>query len=206
MRPPSEGEPASPGPPPEPQPPIARSIRVSAQERDETLRRLQTAFAEDRLNDEEFEARVRATLTARSQEELGQLLADLPAPKAQPVPARRVRSLVIAVMGGAERRGRWLVPEQCTAVAVMGGCLLDLRAAQLSAPVTTITAVAIMGGVEVIVPPGVHVEMHGLPLLGGWSNHVREEDLPPHAPEVHVRGFALMGGVEVRTKKPKPKD
>src|SRR6266511_4172563 len=95
MRPPSEGEPASPGPPPEPQPPIARSIRVSAQERDETLRRLQTAFAEDRLNDEEFEARVRATLTARSQEELGQLLADLPAPKAQPVPARRVRSLVI---------------------------------------------------------------------------------------------------------------
>ena len=103
MRPSSEGEPASHGPPPEPQPP-ARSIRVSAQERDETLRRLQTAFAEDRLKDEEFEARVRATLTARSQEELGQLLADLPAPTVQPMPARRVRSLVIAVMGGVEVR------------------------------------------------------------------------------------------------------
>jgi hypothetical protein len=75
-----------------------------------------------------------------------------------------------------------------------------LRAAQLSAPVTTITVVAIMGGVEVIVPPGVRVEMHGVPIMGGWSNHVREEGLPPDAPQVHIRGVALMGGVEVRTK------
>jgi hypothetical protein len=46
--------------------------------------------------------------------------------------------------------------------------------------------------------------MHGLPLMGGWSNHVPDAELPPDAPEVHVRGFALMGGVEVRTRKPKP--
>jgi hypothetical protein len=85
-------------------------------------------------------------------------------------------------------------------VAVMGGCVLDLRAAQLSTPVTTITAVAIMGGVEVIVPPGVHVEMSGLPLMGGFSNRVREVDLPPDAPQVHIHGLALMGGVEVQTR------
>jgi len=88
-------------------------------------------------------------------------------------------------------------------MAVMGGCLLDLRAAQLSAPVTTINVVAIMGGEEVIVPPGVRVEMYGLPLMGGCSNHVPDSELPPDAPEVHVRGGAMMGGVEVRTRKPK---
>ncbi len=98
------------------------------------------------------------------------------------------------------------MPEQCTAVAVLGGCVLDLRAAQLSAPVTTITVVAIMGGVEVIVPPGVRVEMHGQSLMGGWSNHVREEYLPPDAPQVHVHGFVLMGGVEVRTKSSRARD
>jgi hypothetical protein len=106
----------------------------------------------------------------------------------------------MAVMGGTERRGHWHVPAQCTVVALMGGCLLDLRAAQLSAPVTTFTVVAIMGGVEVIVPPGIRVTMHGLPLMGGWSNHVREEHPPHDAPEVHLRGFALMGGVEVRMR------
>ena len=206
---PSEGESASQESPLERQPPLTSTMRVSAQERDETVQRLQTAFVEGRLNDEEFDERVRAALAARTRVELERLLADLPAPhirQAQPVrpaPVRRGDSLVIAVMGGAERRGRWRVPEQCTAVAMMGGCSLDLRAAQLSAPVTTISVVAIMGGVEVIVPPGVRVEMHGLPLMGGWSNHVPDTELPPDAPEVHVRGFALMGGVEVRTRRPK---
>jgi hypothetical protein len=78
--------------------------------------------------------------------------------------------------------------------------VLDLRAAQLSAPITTITTVAIMGGIEVIVPPGVRVEISGLPLMGGFSNRVRQTDLPPDAPQVHIRGIALMGGVEVRTR------
>jgi Domain of unknown function (DUF1707) len=209
MPPPSESEPASQESPLERQPPLTSTIRVSAQERDETVQRLQTAFVEGRLNDEEFDEHVRAALAARTRMELERLLADLPAPhirQAQPMrpgSVRRGDSLVIAMMGGAERRGRWRVPEQCTAVAMMGGCSLDLRAAQLSAPVITINVVAIMGGVEVIVPPGVRVEMHGLPLMGGWSNHVPDAELPPDAPEVHVRGFALMGGVEVRTKKPK---
>ena len=62
-----------------------------------------------------------------------------------------------------------------------------------------------MGGVEVIVPPGVRVEMHGLSLMGGWSNDVHEEELPPDAPELHLHGFALMGGVDVRTRKPRPR-
>jgi hypothetical protein len=175
------------------------------------MQRLQTAFAEGRLNDEEFDERMRTALAARTQAELGRLLADLPtapghpAATVQSAPARSGGNLILAVMGGAERRGRWHVPERCTVVAVMGGCSLDLRAARLSAPVTNLTVVAIMGGVEVIVPPGVRVEMHGLPLMGGWSNHVHEAELPPDAPEVHVRGFALMGGVDVRTRKPRPR-
>jgi hypothetical protein len=181
-------------------------MRASDQERDATMQRLQTAFAEGRLNDEEFDARMRAALTAQTRAELERLLADLPAaavhPTApgQPVPVQHQSSLLMAVMGGTERRGRWRVPERCTAVAIMGGCVLDLRAAQLSAPITTITTVAIMGGIEVIVPPGVRVEISGLPLMGGFSNRVRQTDLPPDAPQVHIRGIALMGGVEVRTR------
>jgi hypothetical protein len=208
--PPSTDEPAGQGAPPKQQPPAAASLRASTQERDEAVQRLQIAFAEGRLNDEEFDERMRAALAARTRAELKQLLADLPtvqdypAAAAQSAPARPGGNLILAVMGSTERRGRWRVPEQCTVVAIMGSCLLDLRAARLSAPVTTLTVVAIMGGVEVIVPPGVRVEMHGLPLMGSWSNRVHEENLPPEAPEVHLRGVALMGGVDVRARKPRP--
>jgi class 3 adenylate cyclase len=186
-------------PEPTSNPGTAAFLRVSDQEREATVQRLQTAFAEGRLNDEEFDARLRAALTARTQEELARLLADLPGIQARLAPARLMGRPVVAVLSEAVRRGRWRVPEQCTVVAVLGGCVLDLRAAQLSAPVTTITAVAIMGSVEVIVPPGVRVEIHGLPLMGGYSNRVSEENLPPEAPQVHIGGVALLGGVEVRT-------
>jgi hypothetical protein len=199
---PARSAPVQQHPVPEPttSPGTAMFFRVSDQERDATMQQLQAAFAEGRLTDEEFDTRARATLSARTQAELARLLADLPEAQARSAPARPRSSLVLAVLGGAGRRGRWRVPEQCTAVAVMGGCVLDLRAAQLSTPVTTITVVAIMGGVEVIVPPGVRVEMHGQALMGGWSNHVREEGLAPDAPQVQVHGFVLMGGVEARTK------
>jgi len=53
MPPPSEGEPASQESPLEHQPPFTSTIRVSTQERDETVQRLQTAFVEGRLNDQD---------------------------------------------------------------------------------------------------------------------------------------------------------
>ncbi len=63
------------------------------------MQRLQTAFAEGRLTDEEFDTRVRATLTARTQAELARLLADLPSSQARPAPAGPVSHLVLAVLG-----------------------------------------------------------------------------------------------------------
>lgn len=197
-------------PSPEAEPPGRRppELRVSDQERTAAVQWLQTAFAEGRLTDEEFETRARAALTARTQGELAPLLADLPvAPAAPPLPspparAWRVGHLVLAIMGSTRRRGRWRVPPWCTSVAIMGSCRLDLRAARCDAPVTVITAVAIMGSIDVLVPPGVRVEMRGLSLMGDWSNTVGEADLPSGAPEVHVRGIALMGSVRVRTRAP----
>src|SRR6266496_909188 len=78
-----------------------------------------------------------------------------------------------------------------------------LRAAVLSGQVTTITAVAIMGGIEVIVPPGIRVESSGFGFMGGWDNRASDDRLAPDAPVLRVRGLALMGGVEIRTKEPR---
>lgn len=55
------------------------SIRASDTERDAAATRLQAAFAEGRLDDTEFDQRMRAALTARTRADLAQLMTDLPA-------------------------------------------------------------------------------------------------------------------------------
>src|SRR5271156_4860996 len=57
------------------------ALRASDRERDAALQRIQQAFAEGRLDDAEFDERMRAVLTARTHAELHVLLADLPAEK-----------------------------------------------------------------------------------------------------------------------------
>ena len=54
-----------------------------------------------------------------------------------------------------------------------------------------------MGGVEVIIPPGVRVESEGFAFMGGFGNDVGDPG-NPNAPVVRLTGFAMMGGVEVR--------
>ncbi|MCP5042486.1 MAG: hypothetical protein GY944_15785 [bacterium] len=56
-----------------------------------------------------------------------------------------------------------------------------------------------MGGVSILVPPGVEIDSNGLGIMGGFSSPANTQD--PDAPLIRVRGFALMGGVEVKVKK-----
>ena len=51
------------------------------------VQRVQTAFAEGRLDDTEFDERMRAALNARMRGDLDVLLTDLPAETAAPGPA-----------------------------------------------------------------------------------------------------------------------
>jgi class 3 adenylate cyclase len=83
----------------------------------------------------------------------------------------------------------------------MGGVTLDLRQAEIEGSELIINAVAVMGGIEVIVPEGIHVEMTGIALLGGKDCRVTDVPPVPGSPVVRVRVFALMGGVTVRTGK-----
>ena len=52
------------------------AVRASDRERDAVVQRVQQAFAEGRLDDTEFDERMRAALTARTQADLDVLLAD----------------------------------------------------------------------------------------------------------------------------------
>ena len=93
------------------------------------------------------------------------------------------------------------MPEQFRAVVYKGSGHIDLRAAELTAPVTTVFAIAYKSRIDVLVPLGIRVELEGFGVSKGWS---AEEDLesrlPADAPVVHVRGIGYKGTIEVSTK------
>ena len=57
---------------------------LASADRDATQAILETAFAEQRLTQEEFEARVGRAMTARTEADLAQLVRDLPRSAARP--------------------------------------------------------------------------------------------------------------------------
>jgi Domain of unknown function (DUF1707) len=185
-----------------------QQLRVGDRDRDAVVQRLQQAFAEGRLDDEEFDQRTRAALTARMSSDLAALTRDLPAGTATAVAVtagtaggRAPGKFAIAYKTSIRRGGRWRVPEQFRAIVYKGDGHIDLRAAELTAPVTTLFAVAYKSSIDVLVPLGVRLELDGFGVSKGWS---AEEDLesrlPADAPVVHVRGIGYKGTIRVSTK------
>lgn len=182
------------------------SARASDRERDTVVQRVQDAFAEGRLDDAEFDERTRAALTARTHAELDALLADLPAQTAGgTVPAVAGHGpgrFAIALKSSVRRAGRWRVPERYTTVVYKGDGWLDLRAAELSGPVTSFVTVAYKSRVTILVPPSVRVEMTGFGVTQGQDDEDPGYRLPADAPVIHVRGIAYKGTVEIATRPP----
>jgi hypothetical protein len=180
-------------------------VRASDRERDAVLQRVQQAFAEGRLDDTEFDERMRTALAARTHAELDVLLTDLPAvsvagsaPVAVTGPAPG--KLAVAYKGSVRRAGRWRVPERYTTLVYKGGGTLDLRVAELSGPVTTMRVVAYKSTVTILVPPGVRAEITGVGIQQGGVDEDPGYRLPVDAPVIHVRAFAYKGTVEVTTR------
>ena len=190
-------------------------MRASDTDRERVADRLRTAAGHGRITMDELEERLESAYAARTYGELVPLTADLPVedarPGAEPVLDPRSsnalvvgeqqhhdRSTAIAIMSGANRGGRWIVPRKVRVFAFWGGSVIDLRDARFENGTTTITATAIMGGVQIIAPEGVHVRVTGVGIMGGFGETRSNEVGPGSAPVVRVRGLAFWGGVHVR--------
>jgi hypothetical protein len=111
--------------------------------------------------------------------------------------------VVTAIFGGVERRGSWSVARQLKARAILGGIVLDFRDAALPPGVTDLHVSAVFGGIEIIVPPGLSVEVSGTAIFGGFGHVERVPAVAdPDRPVLRVRGRAVFGGVAVETRLP----
>jgi hypothetical protein len=87
-------------------------------------------------------------------------------------------------------------------IAVMGGAEIDLREAILPAGEIEIRVFTIMGGIEILVPPGLEVDVSGMAVMGAFDEERDPAPVTPGGPVVRVTGFALMAGVDVRARYP----
>ncbi|MEU2787785.1 DUF1707 domain-containing protein [Streptomyces sp. NPDC007100] len=189
-------------------------LRASDADRDRVAEILRDALAEGRLAMEEFDERLTAAYQARTVGALRPLVADLPQPGHGGVPAARAPGRpawreriggepssrrAFAVWSGFVRKGRWTVPRMFTAGVFQGGGQLDLRDANFEAGEVTLRCFAFMGGMEVVVPPGVEVQVTGWGFMGGFEPDDGALG-EPGAPRVRITGFAMMGGVGFRRK------
>ena len=168
-----------------------------AEYRDRVVEQLSSGFAGDRLDVEEYERRLALAHDAQSPAALDALVTDLEAQALVPlatalVPAKHLR----VVFGSLERVGPWAVPAQLATRVVCGNVLLDLRDAQLP-PVTTIEVHVTLGNVEILVPPGVAVEMDASPILGNVEDRTETGIATTHL--VRVTGRVRLGNVEATT-------
>jgi hypothetical protein len=201
--------------------PAAPASRVLlAQRRDAAIALLGQRFAEDLLEVDELEARLDLAHRATTLAELERVVADLEPPAPAPAPGAAIdaptalaltrddptraetRSLW-AVFGGLERKGRWQVPRRLAIRCVMGGAELDFREADFGPGVTELRLHCLMGGVDIVVPPWLQVDVDMSAILGGVDNRSRVSPEPDAGrPILRITGLAMMGGVDVKTRLP----
>ena len=105
---------------------------------------------------------------------------------------------VISTMGEVRRTGRWTVPDH-SRFKLNGSTLkLDLRKAEATAPVCTFHLEANVSVVEIIVPPGVHVENQVKDTLSTVSVDTTRPH--PRAPRVVLTGVLRASHLKVITR------
>lgn len=197
-------------------PKFGGDIRVSDTDRDQVMTVLTTAYAEGRLTKDEHDERLSAAATARTFDDLIPLTRDLvplnapisrrPDAEQQAVLPRIDRhstgdsDTLIAVFGGAKRRGHWRVRKHLNLFALFGGNDLDFTDAVFESDVIEINGFWMFGGCDIRVPEGVEVRDEVIGIFGG--SDVKNARPLPGGPTIVVKGLALFGGCDIKGPRP----
>jgi hypothetical protein len=186
-------------------------LRASDADRDAAAAVINNALAEGRLSADEHGQRLDAIYAAKTQAELVPLLADLPGQQAMaPVTSTssqlaksRRGGRIVAIFGGATRKGAWHPEPVIDVLTIFGGAELDFRDAVLPGNEVTLRATSVLGGVEITVPPDMRVIDNGSAILGGREIKGGPDSVGPDSPVLRIEGICVLGGIEVRRRQRK---
>ena len=194
--------------------PVVTRSESPAPDRERVYQRLREHFESSRIDLNDYERRLEVARRAESPVAVLDALRGLPAELPQPTAMVKVETAeiqpaatgiatrkIVSVMSSNKRGGVWHPNVRTKVVSVMGDATLDLRTAQMEPGMTEIHCVAVMGSIEIIVPPGMYAEVNGIGVAGSFEGDSGAAR-PPDAgqPWVRVTGVAVFGSVEVQVK------
>lgn len=83
-------------------------------------------------------------------------------------------------------------------LAIFGGSEIDLRETVISNKGAVFDLTTVFGGITIIVPENVHVEISGLPIFGGWEDKTRGTVSSDDTPVIKINCLSIFGGVEIK--------
>jgi hypothetical protein len=176
-------------------------VRVSDAERERTVAALREHLVQGRLSLEEFTNRMTSAYGATTSADLAALESDLPtSATVLSERPRRATGFLLALFGATKRAGAFRVREHVICVTLFGGTTLDLRGALLEGDVVNIHSLTMFGGLDVIVPEGVEVDLTGLAIFAGKETRGEPGVLRPGSPLVRVNAFVMFGAATIRVK------
>lgn len=182
--------------------------------REQVIEQLKLHYAHDNLSVEEFEQRIERASAAEEKLALLEEIKDLPSVSDDSrsaaesngnyatinMGAVRKQQDLVAIFSGTERTGVWYPARNLKVLAVFGGIDLDFSKAFLPPGDSYIDAMCVFGGVDIVLPEGVNIEISGIPIFGGIDNKYGDRQIPG-APTLHINAFALFGGIDIKPAK-----
>ncbi|HTQ17522.1 DUF1707 domain-containing protein [Mycobacterium sp.] len=182
--------------------------RASDTDRIQLAQLLAYAAEQGRLQLNDYEDRLTRAYAATTYDELDELRADLPGSPVNPrrggQPNPAPSTVLLGLLSGFERRGRWNVPKKLVTLALWGSGVVDMRYADFTSTEVELHAYSIMGVQTILLPPEVNVEIHGRGVMGGFDRKVLGEGARG-APTVKISGFSFWGGVGIKRRARRPR-
>jgi hypothetical protein len=169
--------------------------RITEDDREATVRRLQEAFADGHLSHAVMDQHLGAVLTARTPDDLAPVVASLPDTDAG-------RTQVLAGTGGRfRRRGAWRVPRVLKVESEFGRVDLDLSRALFENPVVDIELRLRFGRARITLPHDAVVDLDDLRTAWKPPSYKDPQRLDPCGPQVRISGTMEFGRLRIRHKR-----
>jgi hypothetical protein len=109
----------------------------------------------------------------------------------------------LVVQGGAQLRPTGDEIQDAVVSVMMGGLVLDLRETDLSRRPARLDILALMGGLELVIPESWKVSIDVHPTMGGIRD-ARTGRIDPERPvDLVLSGRVVMGGLDISSKMPR---
>jgi hypothetical protein len=166
--------------------------RISEDDRDTAVQRLQDAYTQGHLSHEEMDVRLHQALTAKTPSELVEALTSLPEENAG------TTATIAAASGRIRRRGAWRVPRMLKVESAFATVHLDLSRAVIEHPVVDIELQLGSGKAKITVPRDAMVEVEALRTVWKDPRYKTRRRSRTGGPRIRISGTMEFGRLKIR--------